>query len=174
MSQSTTDGNGEADKHSDDSAQSYVDCTQRQVGNDEGYNLENWPHERQPGWSQYSSQDSDVSRVSCSLGVPLTQDELPVNEPAGSPFDKFDSGKMSEILVPETPESTRASTNRIVRPKLNKKEAAEQIDRITKFMEGKGYTVFTHNTKYGSIVKTMHLAFCMYEETDEQEGIKTK
>ena len=185
MSQSTTDGNGEndePDKHSDDSAQSYVECTQRQVGiqlgNDEDYNLENWPHERQPGWSHYPSQDSDVSRVPCSLSVPLTPDEMSVNEssaqPTGSPFENFDSGKMSEILVPETPESSRASSNRIVRPILNKKEAAEQIDRITKFMEGKGYTVFTHNTKYGNIVKTMHLAFCMYEETDEPEGIKTK
>jgi hypothetical protein len=174
MSQSTTDGNDEADEDSDKSTKSYVECTQLQTEIKEEFNLENWPHERQPGWSQYPSQDSGISNAPCSLGVPLTPDELPINKPRGSPFDKFNSGKMSEILVPETPESTPTSTTRIVRPTLNKKEAADQIERVTEFMEGKGYTVFTHNTKYGSIVKTMHLAFCMYEEIDEPKGINPK
>jgi hypothetical protein len=52
---------------------------------------ENWPHDTQPGWDMYSSQDSDVSRVPCSLDVQLTQD-------AGSPILTGRS-----VVVPETP-----------------------------------------------------------------------
>lgn len=58
----------------------------------ERFNLENWPHDRQPNASQYS--DSDVSMVPCSLGVPLTQE--------------------SEY-VPETPESTQPSNEELIK-----------------------------------------------------------
>jgi hypothetical protein len=130
------------------------ECEPTQPYIDQVDNLDNWPHEHQPGWSQYSSQDSDVSRVPCSLGVPLTQEDPP------------ESAQDSVIVIPDTPESTQASTvvSRRVRPLLSGVEAAEQMKTITSDLEAKHYTVFTHKSSNG---KTMHLAFFVYDETDD-------
>lgn len=95
------------------------------------HNAENWPHDRQPGWSQYSDDSNEV--VPCSTEMPN-----------GSDLD-------SRIVAPETPESKRS-------------QKMAQIEEITKLMESKGYTVFTHKTRHSGFTKTMHLAFCMYDE----------
>lgn len=143
MSQSTTD-------EVDEPTQAYTETIDRK-GQDERFNAENWPHERQPGWSQYSSQDSDVSRVLSSLDVPLAQGEPDVHGVA--------------VLVPETPESTPSV--RVSRPNLSKDEAEARMGRVTADLERIGYTVFTHKTKYGETGKIMHLAFCMYDDIGE-------
>ena len=98
------------------------------------HNAENWPHDRQPGWSQYSDDSNEV--VPCSIEMP--------NESNGSDFE-------SKIVVPETPESTQS-------------QKMAHIEEVTKLLESKGYTVFTHKTRHGGVAKTMHLAFCMYGE----------
>lgn len=109
----------------------------RIVGQEIRLNAENWPHDRQPGFSQYSD-DSDASMVPCSLEVPLSQDEY---------------------LVPETPQSTQSS---------RKEEREDQIKQVTAFLESKGYTSFTHKTRFGGATRTMHLAFRMeYEDTED-------
>lgn len=130
MSQPTTDG--------DEPTQFYMEPA---MGQDERFNVENWPHDRQPNASQYSD-DSDASRVPCSLDVHLAQGEPPE----------------SHALVPETPPSTPSNG----RSKLSKEEA-EQIERVTTLLESQGYTVFTHKTNHGGARKTMHLAFLMYD-----------
>lgn len=135
MSQPTTDG--------DEPTQFYMEPA---MGQDERFNVENWPHDRQPNVSQYSD-DSDASRVICSLDVSLAQGE-PIEIPGPAP-----------TLVPETPPSTPS----LGKPKLSKEEAAEQIARITTLLESQGYTVFTHKTSHGGQKKTMHLAFLMYD-----------
>jgi hypothetical protein len=56
---------------------------------------ENWPHDTQPGWDMYSSQESDVSRVPCSLDVPLSQ----------YPTSPILTGR--SVVVPETPPMSR-------------------------------------------------------------------
>jgi hypothetical protein len=139
MSQSTTDA-------VDEPTQPYTD-TMDSMGQDGRFNTENWPHDRQPGWSQYSSQDSDVSRVLSSLDVPLAQGEPEVQGPI--------------VLVPETPGSTPTVRTS---PNLSKDEAEARMGRVTTNLESIGYTVFTHKTKYGETGRIMHLAFCMYDE----------
>jgi hypothetical protein len=76
------------------------------------------------------------------------------------------SARESVILVPDTPESTQASTviARRVRPLLSRTEAAEQVKQVTRDLESKHYTVFAHKTSDG---KTMHLAFFVYDEMDD-------
>ena len=88
--------------------------------------LANWQHDTQPGWEMYSSQDSEVSIVPCSLDVPLTQLEEPQ-----SPTPTGES-----VLVPETPRKTR-------------------INRITREMEDDGYIVVMHEHSNGKIVHMM-------------------
>lgn len=80
----------------------------------------NWPHDAQPGWDMYSSQGSDVSRVPCSLEVPLTQIE--------GPQSPILTGR--GIVVPETPPMSR-------------------IEHITKNLEEEGYTVYVHKMANG-------------------------
>lgn len=162
MSQSTTtDGNGEGDE----STQSYVDCTQAACSVDQDpYDLiKNWPHDRQPGWSQYpeSSQSSLISRVSCSLNEPLTPcSPTTVNQP-------FYPIQTTSVVVPETPEATQErSVPRMSRPIMSKKDAEEQIQRITDYLERNNYTVFTHKTRMGDYEKTMHLAFFVYDSSN--------
>ena len=175
-SQSTTDENDEKD----DATEPYTDNPQNEDFDEGGIGtstegrisgtktrrddcLENWPHDRQPGWSQYSetSQNSQTSRISCSLDVPLTQAEP-------EPFDAVRHPETSMVLVPETPKSgqTQAkSTKRRVNPTLSKKEAEEQIQHITEYLEQHNYTVFTHKTRIGNYERTMHLGFLMYEDS---------
>ena len=82
--------------------------------------------------------------VPCSLGVPLTQE--------------------GEYLVPETPESSQLTLSSASK----KREREEQIRNVTAFLESKGYTSFTHKTKFGGTTRIMHLAFHMeYEEEDD-------
>ena len=114
----------------DDPTQFYMEP---HMGQDERFNAENWPHDRQPNPSQYSN-DSDESRVLCSLEVSLAQES------------------------PETPITPQTG-----RAKLSKEAAAEQIERVTTLLESRGYTVFAHKTNHGGERKTMHLAFLMYD-----------
>ncbi len=143
MSQTDTDATDRAVKLDQDMSQfdsqsttDEIEPTQiyretRIVGQEIRINAENRPHDRQPGFSQYSD-DSDASMVPCSLEVPLIQE--------------------CEYLVPETPQSTQSS----------RKEAREnQIKKMTAFLESKGYTSFTHKTRFGGATRTMHLAFRM-------------
>jgi hypothetical protein len=95
-----------------------------------------WEHDAQPGYSQYSEE----SAVPCSL-----------KEYTGS--QAFSPTHKSEILIPDTPAPTHMRAGTKVFTK-------KQIEEVTAFLEGKGYTVFTH--KHG--MQMMHLAFCMYEE----------
>jgi hypothetical protein len=142
----------------DEPTQSYVDCTQPEGYVDQDDRIGNWPHEHQPGWSQYSDI-SDISRVPCSLSPSLSME-----------CNHDDRSKLTraEVLVPETPESIQGkSVARRVRPVLSKKEAEEQIKRVTEYLEQLNYTVFTHDTAYGNHSKRMHLGFFMYEESDE-------
>ena len=81
----------------DDPTQFYMEP---HMGQDERFNAENWPHDRQPNPSQYSN-DSDESRVLCSLEVSLAQES------------------------PETPITPQTG-----RAKLSKEAAAEQIERV--------------------------------------------
>ena len=110
----------------DDPTQIYVEP--RIVGQSIRLSAENWPHDRQPDFSQYSD-DSDASMVPCSVEMPLTQ---------------------VEYLVPETPQSTQSS---------RKEEREDQIKQVTAFLESRGYTSFTHKTKFGGTTRIMHLAF---------------
>lgn len=119
----------------DDPTQIYVEP--RIVGQAIRLSAENWPHDRQPDFSQYSD-DSDASMVPCSVEMPLTQ---------------------VEYLVPETPQSTQSS---------RKEEREDQIKQVTAFLESRGYTSFTHKTKYGGTTRIMHLAFHM-ENVDTED-----
>lgn len=127
--------------------------------------LENWPHDRQPGWSQYSesSQNSQTSRVPSSLNVILTQEDP-------KPFDPTRDPKMSEVLIPETPESEQDGVKSENERQsdlihhMSKEEREAQIRQITEFLEKFKYTVFKHEMKVGDHVRTMHLAFLMYDE----------
>lgn len=83
----------------------------------------NWTHDTQPGWDLYSSQDSNVSRVPCSLDVPLSQMEDP-----GSPILTGRS-----VVVPETPPMSR-------------------IEHLTKNLEEEGYTVYVHRMANGKLM----------------------
>ena len=167
MSQSTTDGNEEVDE----STQSYVECTQPECLSDQDRDdlLRNWPHDRQPGWSQYSEsmQSSLVSRVPRSLDESRAQ-QYPVTRNEPEPFDPVaNPNQVARIYVPETPESTQAGrVPRRVRPIMSKREAEEQINRITEYLEVNNYTVFTHKTTYGNYEKTMHLAFFVYDNSN--------
>jgi hypothetical protein len=123
----------------DDPTQIYVEP--RIVGQSIRLSAENWPHDRQPDFSQYSD-DSDASMVPCSVEMPLTQVEYLVPETPQS--------TQVEYLVPETPQSTQSS---------RKEEREDQIKQVTAFLESRGYTSFTHKTKFGGTTRIMHLAF---------------
>lgn len=184
-SQSTTDEKDEeTEEYMDDPQNDDVDHEETQ-GSRSGSKmtrdecLRNWPHDRQPGWSQYSDspQHSQTSKVSCSLDVPLTQADPESFDPVRDPI-------LSKVQVPETPKSGINTSGqkqakggrRMAAPGINKKEAEEQIQQITEYLEQKNYTVFTHKTTVGNYERTMHLAFFMYDgpnhdpQTPEDEG----
>lgn len=106
---------------------------------------ENWPHETPYGWDMVSSQESDKSRVPCSLDVPLTQvDEAQKEEPESfSPI----LGKR-RILVPETP------------PLTSQEEIQAAIETTGKWLQERGFTAYEHTLADGKI---MQMAYKIYE-----------
>ena len=109
--------------------------------------IENWQHDRQPGWEDYPS-DSDKSVVPCSLGVPLT--------PSASPARKDPKAR---IVVPETPTPTPNST------RVRTGEAERQ--QVMEYLQEKGFTSFAHDM--AGTNRTMLLAFKIYVPNETEE-----
>ena len=105
-----------------------------------------WQHDTQYGWDMFSSQESDVSRVPCSLEVPMTQVEP----------TPFDPPRNTQTVVPETPGSQFESQTTEADETEDRKS---RIEHITKNLQEDGYTVFTHKMQDGKI---MHLALHVY------------
>lgn len=113
--------------------------------------LVNWPHEHQPGWSQYSesAQNSQASKSASSPTVELTQRSL-------KPFDPPRHPEMSRVVVPETPQSAqKKGASRTI----DWEKAEEMMKKVAEHLEPLGYTVFTNEIASGSYKRKMQVPF---------------